>query len=161
MKKNKGITLVALVITIIILLILAGVAIVQLTDSGLFGKAKLAKEKGQDAQELENATLGDYESQMMKFIGGSTRLDDDWEIDSLTVSDFPYTVPENGFIQLFIVANSTKNAYFYIAGSSAGQICVTPYTSRRATTFGFVKKGDVLSISNRGEISSYTISYIH
>ena len=32
-------------ITIIILLILAGVAIAQLTDSGLFGKAKLAKEK--------------------------------------------------------------------------------------------------------------------
>ena len=97
----------------------------------------------------------------MKFIGGSTRLDDDWEIDSLTVSDFPYTVPENGFIQLFIVAKSTKNAYFYITGSSAGQISITPFTSRRGTTFGFVKKGDVLTISQTGEVQSYTISYIH
>ena len=44
-KKNKGITLVSLVITIIILLILAGITIVQLTKSGLFAKAEEAKEK--------------------------------------------------------------------------------------------------------------------
>ena len=44
-KKNKGITLVALVITIIILLILAGISIAQLTGNGLFENAKLAKEK--------------------------------------------------------------------------------------------------------------------
>lgn len=48
MKKknfNKGITLIALVITIIVLLILAGVAINMATDSnGLFGKANSAAE---------------------------------------------------------------------------------------------------------------------
>lgn len=44
LKKNtNGITLVALVITIILLLILAGITISQLTGSGLFGKAKRAK----------------------------------------------------------------------------------------------------------------------
>lgn len=43
--KNKGITLVALVITIIILLILAGITINSLTGSGLFENAELAKEK--------------------------------------------------------------------------------------------------------------------
>ncbi len=36
--KNRGITLVALVITIIILLILAGISISSLTGSGLFQK---------------------------------------------------------------------------------------------------------------------------
>lgn len=41
--KNKGITLIALVITIIILLILAGIAISSLTGSGLFNKSKEAK----------------------------------------------------------------------------------------------------------------------
>lgn len=46
MKENKGITLIALVITIIILLILAGVGIAMLTgDNGLFKRAKEAKEK--------------------------------------------------------------------------------------------------------------------
>ena len=63
-KNKKGITLIALIITIIILLILAGVSIAQLTDSGLFKKSKLAKEAAKNAQELENSILGDYENQI-------------------------------------------------------------------------------------------------
>ncbi len=39
MKKQNGITLVALVITIIILLILAGISIAALSNQGLFQKA--------------------------------------------------------------------------------------------------------------------------
>ncbi len=48
--KEKGITLVALVITIIILLILAGVTIsTALSENGLFKRAKLATEKYKEA----------------------------------------------------------------------------------------------------------------
>ena len=44
--RNKGITLIALVITIIVLLILAGISIVMLTgDNGILKKATTAKEK--------------------------------------------------------------------------------------------------------------------
>ena len=43
MKKQNGITLVALVITIIILLILAGITIASLSNTGLFGQANRAK----------------------------------------------------------------------------------------------------------------------
>ena len=42
-KKNNGITLVALVITIIILLILATISIQALTQTGLFQNANRAK----------------------------------------------------------------------------------------------------------------------
>ena len=42
LKKNKGITLIALIITIVILLILAGLSISGLIGSGLFGKAQEA-----------------------------------------------------------------------------------------------------------------------
>ena len=46
MKKNiKGITLVALVLTIIVLLILAGISIQALTNQGLFAKAQETKQK--------------------------------------------------------------------------------------------------------------------
>ena len=46
LKTNKGITLIALVITIIVLLILAGVTIATLTgDNGILTKAQNAKEK--------------------------------------------------------------------------------------------------------------------
>ena len=53
MKKTKGITLIALVITIVILLILAGISISALTNQGLFEKAKEAKQKSEDAQKWE------------------------------------------------------------------------------------------------------------
>ena len=59
-RKNLGITLISLVITIIILLILAGITISSLTNSGLFDKVKEAKEKNQNAQGLENSILDDY-----------------------------------------------------------------------------------------------------
>ena len=63
-RKNKGITLVALVVTIIILLILAGISISALTQTGLFEKANQSKQKSKDAQELENLTLADYENKI-------------------------------------------------------------------------------------------------
>ena len=63
-KEKRGITLVALVITIIILLILAGISIAQLTGNGLFENAKLAKEKYKNAQEKEDAILKEYADYM-------------------------------------------------------------------------------------------------
>lgn len=53
-NKNKGITLIALVITIIVLLILAGVTIATLTgDNGLLQKATIAKQENEKAREDE------------------------------------------------------------------------------------------------------------
>ena len=49
-NKNLGITLIALVITIVILLILAGISISTLTNTGIFQKAKDAKEKSEVAE---------------------------------------------------------------------------------------------------------------
>ena len=51
MKNSKGITLIALVVTIIVLIILAGVSIsLVLGDNGIVTKAKLAKEQTEQAQ---------------------------------------------------------------------------------------------------------------
>ena len=53
-KKEKGITLIALVITIVVLLILAGVTITALSgDNGILTRAKDAKEKTEQAQKDE------------------------------------------------------------------------------------------------------------
>lgn len=71
--KENGITLVALVVTIIILLILAGVAITAFTQTGLFEKAKLAKQKQENAEIKEEAALGDYENTINKYVYGSNR----------------------------------------------------------------------------------------
>ena len=74
LRKNNGITLVALVITIIILLILAGVAIVNLTQTGLFENAKQAKNATENAQKNENKILENYEDNVNEYVTiGSTR----------------------------------------------------------------------------------------
>ena len=53
-KKNKGITLIALVVTIIVLLILAGVSIAMLTgDNGILTQSNKAKENTEIASEKE------------------------------------------------------------------------------------------------------------
>ena len=56
-RKSNGITLVALVITIIILLILAGISISELTGSGLFQKAEEATKKYEEKQLEEELKL--------------------------------------------------------------------------------------------------------
>ncbi len=57
-NKNKGITLIALVITIIVLLILAGVTIVTLTgDNGILSKANDAKNTTKDSEIEEEVRL--------------------------------------------------------------------------------------------------------
>ena len=76
-KKNKGITLIALVVTIIVLLILAGISIVMLTgQNGILNRAAEAKEKTEVAQEEENEKLKGYEDTINQYVpssnGGTT-----------------------------------------------------------------------------------------
>ena len=56
-KRNNGITLVALVITIIILLILAGISIQAISNTGLFANAKRAKDESIKGQLQEEISL--------------------------------------------------------------------------------------------------------
>lgn len=68
MKKQNGITLVALVITIIVLLILAGISIASLTNTGLFDKAKQAENASINAQNVENTRLQEYENAINEYL---------------------------------------------------------------------------------------------
>ena len=64
LRKNKGITLIALVITIIVLLILAGVTINTIVgNENAMEKAKEAREKTYEAQEKEQIILNQINSQ--------------------------------------------------------------------------------------------------
>ena len=62
-KERRGVTLIALVITIIVLLILAGVTIAMLTgDNGIISKAMQAKIRTEEAKETEEAGLKKIEN---------------------------------------------------------------------------------------------------
>ena len=66
-EKCKGITLVALVITIVILIILAGISISILTNTGIFQKAKDAKKASENAEKEQRQTLSEYERELNKY----------------------------------------------------------------------------------------------
>lgn len=74
MKKENAITLISLVVTIIILLILAGISIMSLTGSGLFNKTNRAKEEHLIAQAKEHINLKISEVQIEKQ-GSATLID--------------------------------------------------------------------------------------
>lgn len=69
-KINKGITLIALVITIIILLILAGLAIGALKNFGILEKAKTAKEQYQNAQDYEQTEIAKATNEIDSYVNG-------------------------------------------------------------------------------------------
>ncbi|MFQ9265094.1 MAG: hypothetical protein ACLR44_08450 [Clostridia bacterium] len=67
-NKDKGITLIALVITIIILLILAGISISALTNQGLFKNAKAAQNATEKAEAEQGQRLNEYEDEINKYL---------------------------------------------------------------------------------------------
>ena len=78
LKKEKGITLVALVITIIVLLILAGVTLAMVMgDSGIFGKANSAKEKTKLSNAEETIRLEVLENKVKSKTGDAEALTND------------------------------------------------------------------------------------
>lgn len=67
---KRGITLIALVVTIIVLLILAGVTIATLTgDNGILTRAQEAKNKTEEAQKNEEDILNSYEDKINEYTG--------------------------------------------------------------------------------------------
>ena len=101
-ERNTGITLIALVITIIVLLILAGVALATITgDDGLLAKAKQARQNTLDAQNAENGTLEGYEDVIDYVLGESAGIiveekPSDWTNNKVTA----ITDGEGGVIPL-------------------------------------------------------------
>ena len=69
MYNNKGITLVALIITIIVLLILAMVSISLVINSGIITKTKTAVDKYSEEEMIEQIKLANQEYQMAQFTG--------------------------------------------------------------------------------------------
>ena len=108
LKESKGITLIALVITIIVLLILAGVVIATLTgDNGILTKAQNAKTQNEKASIKEQIELAVVASRMNDNLDASidtTVLETELnEINGLKIEskgqsdDLPWTVTAKGF----------------------------------------------------------------
>ena len=118
-KENKGITLVALVITIIILLILAGITISSLTNTGLFEKAKEAKEKTANATENQAKTLNEYEDELNKYVSGTTGENLEKLADKVKVGDYVSYTPDELSNESLTTLKTNLNTYSGNSSSTA------------------------------------------
>ena len=112
-KNSKGITLVALVITIIILLILAAVTLSQITDNGILSKAKSAVDKYNEEGTLEQIKLAILSAQMKNNLvltteNLNTELQKNFNDNTITVTKVGntwyyngYSIDENGNIEKY------------------------------------------------------------
>lgn len=70
-KKERGITLIALVVTIIVLIILAGISInLIFGTNGIINKAKLSKTLTEQASLNEQIALGEIDKELEKYLEG-------------------------------------------------------------------------------------------
>lgn len=68
-KKERGITLIALIVTIIVLLILAGVTIsLAINNQGIFNKAKTAGNTYKKAEANETTGLTEADTEMQNIM---------------------------------------------------------------------------------------------
>jgi type II secretory pathway pseudopilin PulG len=92
-KQEKGITLIALVVTIVVLLILAGVSIsLVLNNNGVISKAKDAKNQYAEAQTNDEKQLNEVSDWIDTKVGDTTGGGSITEIDGVPIPDGYYYV---------------------------------------------------------------------
>ena len=105
LKNNKGITLIALVITIIVLLILAGVSIAMLTGkNGILNQASRAGDETNRAEVLERVNM-ELNAQLANAMAGDP-------FDAATKIEGNLGLDTNKKINGYkVIVNSTSTAY--------------------------------------------------
>ena len=137
MKRNKGITLIALVITIIVLLILAGVAISMLSgENGILKKAAEAKTKTEQAQKEEETTLKDMEL-AMNFFNKNSRYKIKYGCITGVACEGGNLVDTVGNLK-----NSLPDGYYVVPKGKENIKENEVNLSEKLTTGAAVKKGD-------------------
>ena len=131
-SRQKGITLIALVVTIVVLIILATVSILAVFgDNGIIARAQTAKDTHEKGKADETNTLDDYASYIGNYLdgkggssGGNIDPDTGWDLDKVTIIDG---------------GNGTKvplpNGFYYVGGDISTGLVISD------------KQGDTMSAS--------------
>ena len=146
-QRKNGITLIALVVTIVVLLILAGVTIAMLTgENGIIERAKEAREKTKEGAEKENSILKQYEE--ILGTGGVKLPQNTEETEAGTIVEMPdewYTqtpkyvsetngtevVPSKRTANVYGVSDGTATTvpvpygFYYVGGTVASGVVIS------------------------------------
>ena len=163
MKNNKGITLVALVVTIVVLLILAGVSInLVLGNNGIIAKAKEAETKSAEASENDLKGMNGLVSEMEGALagngsgnGGAGGSGTDTKVPAETAPYFPdstFTKKEGTIDTGLVIKDASGNEYVWVVVPRTTAVYAT--TGLGKTTF---TDADYTSIEN--DLKEYTKTY--
>ena len=169
-KEMKGITLVALVVTIVVLLILAGVSInLVLGDNGIITKAKEAQRKSAEASQNDLIGMNELAQQLEEQINGSTGSGSgnggaggsgtDTKVPAEATAETAPYFPDNTFTKKegtidtgLVIQDASGNEYVWV---------VVPRTTAVYKTTGLGKTtftdADYTSIEN--DLKEYTKTY--
>ena len=163
MKKNKGITLVALVVTIVVLLILAGVSInLVLGNNGIIAKAKDAETKSAEASQNDLKGMNGLVSEMEGALagnGGAVGSGAGTKVPAEATAETAPYFPDNTFTKKegtidtgLVIQDASGNEYVWV---------VVPRTTAVYKTTGLGKTtftdADYTSIEN--DLKEYTKTY--
>lgn len=135
-KENKGITLIALVITIVVVIILAGI-LISLTignDNGLFIKAKEASEQYKAAQEHEQVIMESAHDKIDDYTGNAKyKVYEEYEEIS-----YSYTYNNTPKTESFYIIDGWGENSSTVKMLAKNALKVT--TNNNVTTYSQVKK---------------------
>ena len=163
MKKNKGITLVALVVTIVVLLILAGVSInLVLGDNGIIAKAKEAQRKSAEASQNDLKGMNGLVSEMEGVLagnGGAGGSGAGTKVPAEATAETAPYFPDNTFTKKegtidtgLVIQDASGNEYVWVVVPRTTAVYAT--TGLGKTTF---TDADYTSIEN--DLKEYTKTY--
>ena len=173
MKNNKGITLVALVVTIVVLLILAGVSInLVLGNNGIIAKAKDAETKSAEASqndlkgmnglvsEMEGALAGNGSTGSGSGNGGAGGSGTDTKVPAEATTETAPYFPDNTFTKKegtidtgLVIQDASGNEYVWVVVPRTTAVYKT--TGLEKTTF---TDADYTSIEK--DLKDYTSTYV-
>ena len=164
MKKNKGITLVALVVTIVVLLILAGVSInLVLGNNGIIAKAKEAETKSAEASQNDLKGMNGLVSEMEGALagnGGTGGSGTDTKVPAEATAETAPYFPDNTFTKKegtidkgLVIQDASGNEYVWV---------VVPRTTAVYKTTGLGKTAftDADYTSIEKDLKDYTSTYV-
>lgn len=149
-SKNRGITLVALVITIVVLIILAGVIIsITLGNGGIIDRAKTAKEQYQNAQDYEEMEIAKLTNEVGKYsVDGATR-----DVTYCTTPATSLTTSSASVTNPCVIVESYRNGTEWCRVWSDGWIEQGGYA-----TSGNTASGEKISFNKNFLDTNYTVT---
>ena len=129
-QENKGITLIALVVTIVVLIILATVSInAVLGQNGIIGKAKQAKESYEKSVKAEDTAMQELLNEMAQYNGGEPTGNIDpetgWDLDKVNkvTSEDKVIVPvPKGYTASTVTGEKSVSSGFVIKEGNDGSV---------------------------------------